>query len=125
MPRFQDHSQPESVVLDRRPDVADLALDPQLSTEPAAEVASPHRRPVGAEQVEALGEAEGRRVGLPGLGQGVEVEGDRFHSGEVSWASQFMSYHCPPKVLTTVVSEANRSPQPGLPRRQIPARSGS
>ena len=34
-----------------------------------------------------------------------------------------MSYHCPPKVLTTVVSEANRSPQPGLPRRQIPARS--
>ena len=34
-----------------------------------------------------------------------------------------MSYQPPPKVWTTVVSGPNRSPQPGLPRMQMPAMS--
>jgi hypothetical protein len=46
-----------------------------------------------------------------------------FHSGVLTVAFQLMSYQFPPKVCTTVVSGANRSPQPGLPRMQMPAMS--
>ncbi len=38
---------------------------------------------------------------------------------------QSASNQVPPKVLTTVVSGANSWPQPGCPRRQIPAMPGS
>ena len=33
-------------------------------------------------------------------------------------------HHVPPKVFSTVVNAAPRSPQPGLPRRQMPAIEG-
>ena len=46
-----------------------------------------------------------------------------FHSGVLTVAFQSMSYQLPPKVCTTVVSGAKRSPQPGLPRMQMPAMS--
>ncbi len=35
--------------------------------------------------------------------------------------SALASHQVPPKVLSTVVKAAPRSPQPGLPRRQMPA----
>src|SRR3954454_6295886 len=38
--------------------------------------------------------------------------------------SGFADHHVPPKVFSTVVNAAPRSPQPGLPRRQIPAMLG-
>ena len=43
------------------------------------------------------------------------------NAGEVRCAFQFVSNHWPPKVLTTVSSEARLSPHPVRPRRQIPA----
>src|SRR5204863_498413 len=38
--------------------------------------------------------------------------------------SAFADHHVPPNVLSTVVKAAPRSPQPGLPRRQLPAMYG-
>src|SRR3954451_3703354 len=38
--------------------------------------------------------------------------------------SGFADHHVPPKVFSTVVNAAPRSPQPGLPRRQMPAMLG-
>ena len=35
--------------------------------------------------------------------------------------SSFALHHVPPNVFSTVVNAAPRSPQPGLPRRQMPA----
>ncbi|CAM5728369.1 hypothetical protein SANTM175S_07897 [Streptomyces antimycoticus] len=42
------------------------------------------------------------------------------NSGESSCAFQSLVNQVPPKVLTTVVSGAISSPQPGSPRRQMP-----
>ncbi|CAM5546928.1 hypothetical protein SCYAM73S_03124 [Streptomyces cyaneofuscatus] len=42
------------------------------------------------------------------------------NSGEVSWGFQSSVNQVPPMVLTTVVSGAMTSPQPGRPRRQTP-----
>ena len=38
--------------------------------------------------------------------------------------SGLADHQVPPMVFSTVVNEAPRSPQPGLPRRQMPAISG-
>lgn len=49
----------------------------------------------------------------------IEVDG-LLEGGESSLAFQSLSNQVPPKVLTTVVSGAISSPQPGRPRRQMP-----
>ena len=38
--------------------------------------------------------------------------------------SDFADHQVPPNVFSTVVNAAPRSPQPGLPRRQMPAMFG-
>ena len=43
-----------------------------------------------------------------------------FHGLLSSCGFQLMSNHWPPKLLTMVVMKAMLSPQPGLPRRQMP-----
>ena len=46
------------------------------------------------------------------------------NSGQSTCACQSLVNQVPPKVLTTVVSGANTSPQPGWPRRQMPFMPG-
>src|SRR5258706_599626 len=43
-----------------------------------------------------------------------------FQGCDSSWGFQLVSNHWPPLVLTSVVMKAMLSPQPGLPRRQMP-----
>jgi hypothetical protein len=42
------------------------------------------------------------------------------HCGVLMVVAQFLSNHCPPKAVTSGVTKAMFSPQPGLPHRQRP-----